>query len=84
MKNDKIILASVLAGYTGEPETGMWSSPCWMAHRAGAELNKRGMTKPTKAAMSRGYSVRLETAASDLIVRFSGDDLAVVDIDRRA
>lgn len=82
MKNDKVILESAKAGFACQQEDGLWSSPRWMAHKAGQAMARRGFTLPIAAAMSRGYSVRLQTAANEFLVRFSGDDLGRIEIER--
>lgn len=82
MRNDKVMLESAKAGYSGQPDDGLWSSPCWMAHQAGKAMAAKGYTMPTAAAMSRGFSVRLQTAANEFIARFSGDLLDTIAIER--
>ena len=69
MKNDKTLLEAALAAYrTGDGESNArnkhpWSSPAWFAHEIGLAMANRGVTEPVRVAMSRGYSIRAETAS---------------------
>jgi hypothetical protein len=58
------------------------SSPLWFAFRAGQELAKTGRTAPTSARISRGYSIRLETAGGASILARFGRDLALQELAR--
>lgn len=81
MRNDIQILASAQAGYDRAPDTTLWSSPCWLAYQAGKAVS--AMTRPVKAHMSRGYSVRLELGSgTQVLVRFSGKELDSFTIER--
>lgn len=64
------------------PNPYYWSSTSWAAVEAGRAIHARGATAPTKARPSRGHSVRVETAASTFLVRFSGRELDRVEVER--
>ena len=83
MKNDSDILTHVYAGYNGAPNSGLWSSPVWMAHEAGQAMARHGYSQPIAARTSRGCSVRVQTAANEFVIKFSGDDLAKIQIERK-
>jgi len=51
----------------------LFSSPNWYAWAAGQALYQTGYCVPTKARMGRGYSVNVQTAANDFIVKFPKD-----------
>lgn len=53
----------------------MWSSTSWLLFEAGRVWNRCGRSAPVAARKSRGYSVRIQTAANDFVVEFVGDDL---------
>ncbi len=85
VKNDKEMLASVHAGYDANPKAPppslLFSSPLWLAYHAGKAVSS--MTRPVKASMSRGYSVRLEMGSgAEAIVRFTGKALDKVSVER--
>jgi hypothetical protein len=57
------------------------SSAAWMGYRAGQQI--RGMSGVRKCRMSRGYSVRIETTGGSLIiVKFEGNDLGIITMER--
>lgn len=58
------------------------SSDSWLAWRAGEALWQRGATAPTRCRKSRGYSVRLETAANAYTFKAVGAALDAFDLDR--
>lgn len=58
----------------------LYSSPNWMLFMAGKQL--RDMGDITSASMSRGYSVKLQTAANDFLVTFDKHDLNNVTMTR--
>ncbi len=84
MKNDSHMLAAALRGYAGDvDDAGLFSSPVWLAHIAGKQLARKGVTAPTRCAMSRGYSVKLETGSGmTWLVEFKGDKLLPDDPQR--
>lgn len=43
----------------------LYSSPNWLAHRAGSEWAKRGTAKPVKCFASRGYALRFYTIGNE-------------------
>lgn len=45
----------------------IYSSPNWLAFRAGAQFAKYGTSTPTKCRSSRGYSLRVFTRANEWI-----------------
>jgi hypothetical protein len=53
----------------------IWSSTHWMLFEAGRVWNRCGRSSPIAARKSRGYSVRIDTAANSFVVNFVGDDL---------
>lgn len=66
--------AAAQAGYEFETNPHLCSSPMWFAHQAGCAISRHGVTKPVKARMSKGYSVRVETVAgAEFRVTFSKD-----------
>ena len=78
MRNDADTLDAVLAGFYGHECTGMRSSANWLAYQAGVAL--RGGKRPTKAHMSRGYTVKIETADGEQLAKFFGDNLERVEL----
>lgn len=78
MRNDTDTLDAVLAGFYGHECTGVWSSANWLAYQAGVAL--RGGKRPTKAHMSRGYAVKVETAAGEQLAKFFGNKLECVEL----
>ena len=61
--------------------SALFSSPAWLAFRAGQAVRNAGFPGIKSAAMSRGYSVRV--TGSDgraVIVAFAGDDLDALTI----
>mgnify|MGYP001229225816 FL=1 len=76
IKNDRFMLESAVAGWKGETEDGLFSSPCWLAFHAAKYLATAHATQPVKCAMSRGYSVKIETAqGNQYLVSFTGREL---------
>jgi hypothetical protein len=53
----------------------IWSSSCWMLFEAGLLWANRGSSAPVMARKSRGYTVKVQTAANDYLISFVGDDL---------
>jgi hypothetical protein len=53
------------AGYDGNDNPYLYSSPCWYAHSLGQYLHASGRTPPRNVRMSRGSSVR----ANDMLFR---------------
>jgi len=53
----------------------IWSSTHWMLFEAGLLWANRGSSAPVMARKSRGYTVRVQTAANDWVIEFAGDDL---------
>jgi hypothetical protein len=53
----------------------IWSSACWMLFEAGLLWANGGRSAPVAARKSRGYTVRVQTAANDWVITFAGDDL---------
>lgn len=49
----------------------LWSSDSWLAYDAGAAFAKYGYSTPTRAAKSRGYSLRVQTAANDFTITYN-------------
>lgn len=47
------------AGYNGNPNPHLYSSPAWYAHSCGAYLHDTGRPPPHDVRMGRGYSVRV-------------------------
>lgn len=45
------------AGFNGEPNPHMPSSPAWYAHAIGALMQSTGRTAPRDVRMGRGYSI---------------------------
>jgi hypothetical protein len=66
--------ATALTAYynDGLPNPHLFSSPMWFAFEAGVHMRETGASGPRKVKMSRGYSVRAETAANTFILRFTG------------
>ena len=77
VKNDPAMLESALRGYAGNADNpAYFSSAIWFAHVAGAQLLHKGVTAPIRCAMSRGYSVKLETTGgATWLVEFKTDYL---------
>lgn len=46
------------AGYDGNANPHLYSSPCWYAHSLGSYLHATGRTVPDAVRMSRGSKVR--------------------------
>lgn len=46
------------AGYDGNPNPHLWSSPCWYAHSLGQYLHATGRSVPEGVRMSRGSKMR--------------------------
>jgi hypothetical protein len=71
------LLPFALEGYAGDVDNAsIFSSPAWMAHVAGAALARHGVSRPVACALSRGYSVKLETAGgARWLVKLTGDYL---------
>ena len=60
-----------------------FSSDAWLAYQAGSAMFSKGVTRPTAAFKSRGYSVRLETASgTKFVFKAAGEDLEKQDLDR--
>lgn len=79
MRNDAAMLESAQAGYRGDAETALWSSPLWLAWEAGAYMAQAHSTPITHCHMSRGFSVRVRTSqGNEYIVSFSGKYLTTI------
>jgi hypothetical protein len=52
------LTAEASAGYFGNDNPHLWSSPCWYAHALGRYLHATGRTVPRDVRMSRGNSIR--------------------------
>lgn len=59
----------------------LYSSPAWMAFMAGKQLSEA--SEILRARMSRGYSVKLETASNTYIVHFDKRDLHKITVERK-
>lgn len=57
------------AGFNGEPNPHMPSSPAWYAHAIGALMQSTGRTAPRDVRMGRGYSIH----CNDMTFREVGD-----------
>jgi hypothetical protein len=72
MNDDRIKLGDLTtdarAGYDGNENRNLYSSPCWYAHSLGRYLHDTGRSPPRGVRMGRGASVR----ANDM--RFTHDD----------
>lgn len=53
----------------------IWSSACWMLWEAGRLWANGGRSAPIMARKSRGYSVKVQTAANDFLICFDGSEL---------
>ena len=53
----------------------LWSSTNWMLYEAGRLWRGGGRSDPIAARKSRGYTVKVRTAANDFLISFVGDDL---------
>ena len=53
----------------------LWSSTNWLLYEAGRLWGNDGRSDPIAARKSRGYTVRVQTAANDFLISFVGDDL---------
>lgn len=79
MRNDNELLYAAWQGYSDHAypitiEPYIFSSPCWIAYRAGYTLASSGRSRPVKAAMSRGFSFKMETTGGNMfLVKFSKD-----------
>ena len=60
----------------------LFSSPSWLAYCAGEQMFFKGVSRPTKAKMSRGFSVRIETNDNKFLFKASGADLEIQDLER--
>ena len=57
------MLAACRAGFWGNPNPHIYSSPVWYAHAIGAHLHRDGYrTLPQSCRMGRGYRVRVDGA----------------------
>jgi hypothetical protein len=74
MKSDFDLLAAAQAGYSGNVDNAaLFSSAVWLAHVAGGQMRKLGVSAPVACRISRGYSVRLLSAGGgDWLVKFRG------------
>ena len=54
------------AGYDGNQNPHLFSSPCWYAHAVGTILHRTGRMPPCDVRMSRGQSIR----ANDMLFSF--------------
>ena len=77
MKNDPTMLGECVRGYRGaDCSAPYFSSAAWLAFVAGQQLAKFGVSSPFMCAMSRGFSVKIETyGGSRWIVKFIGNKL---------
>lgn len=64
--NDLTVYAQ--AGFRGERNTHIYSSPAWYAHELGVHMSITGRTEPSDVRMSRGATVRVR----DLIFAHRG------------
>jgi hypothetical protein len=46
------------AGFAGDENPHIYSSPVWYAHELGRAFKACGKARPTDVDMSRGYSIR--------------------------
>lgn len=60
---------SAIAGYEGQANSNIYSSPMWYAHELGIALKASGRSKPDDVRMSRGYSIR----SGDMLFKIHGD-----------
>ena len=63
------------AGYYGNANTHLYSSPAWYAHAFGQYLHATGRAIPADVRMGRGYSIR----AGDTRYAIKGDKTPVFD-----
>jgi hypothetical protein len=50
--------AAALAGFNGNDNPHLYSSPAWYAHALGRYLHDTGRCVPRNVRMGRGYSIR--------------------------
>lgn len=56
------------AGFAGEENPNLYSSPIWCAHELGRAFKACGRPQPTDVRMSRGYSIR----SRDMVFKIGG------------
>lgn len=65
------LTAEFLEGYNAQDgqidNPFLYSSPSWLAFKAGAEFAKRGTSNPIKCKASRGYTLRVFTSSNQWI-----------------
>jgi len=66
---------AAMAGYAGEPCGAYFSSPLWLAHKAGEVLKGKGHGAPTVCVMGAGYSVKVVSDHVGKKVKFWGGKL---------
>lgn len=49
---------AAVAGFTGQENPHIYTSPMWCAHELGRAFKACGDPQPTDVRMSRGYSIR--------------------------
>jgi hypothetical protein len=69
------MMKAALAGFNGEPSTAYFSSPLWLANKAGAVLAKAGYSAPKACVMGPGYSVKVASGGQGFKVKFWGGKL---------
>jgi hypothetical protein len=87
MRNDSELLYAAWQGYSDQSlpvtiEPYLFSSHCWIAYRAGNALAASGRSRPVRAAMSRGYSFKMETAGGNIFLARFTSDLQSCQIER--
>ena len=78
MKTSKVDLEFTWGRYaftSRAPNPYIWSSTNWLLFEAGLLWESGGRSEPVMARKSRGYTVRVQTAANDWVLEFAGDDL---------
>lgn len=58
MSGAQDLTADARAGFDGNANPHLWSSPAWYAHSLGAYLHATGRPVPAAVRMSRGSKVR--------------------------
>lgn len=63
------LTAEFMAGYNAHDaqidNPHIYSSPAWLAYKAGAEFAKYGTSHPIKCQSSRGYTLRVFTSSNE-------------------
>lgn len=58
MSKAQSLTEEAIAGYHGNENPHLWSSPSWYAHALGSYLHGSGRSVPTDVRMGRGDSIR--------------------------